>query len=240
MTQEWKKTFTFSSWTSLRILKCSKGDNSANPLERQKEVSLERQREDLPIIILLHCWCLTLTVSIISFIPPYFPPPFIKLFTECQVRHCHCPYISHCSVACLTKCPRSWTKYHNFFPQSLVPFEVATWSGFSVATQLCAPALHWKQLAAQPSSTHLSVDYGDKNTIGWVPYTQQTFLTVLEAGSPRSRHRQTRCLVKNCFLVPRTTFLLRLHMGEGVGVPLGCLTHPIHEGSTLMISPLSS
>lgn len=39
----------------------------------------------------------------------------------------------------------------------------------------------------------------NKNTVNWVVYKQQTFLIVLEAGSPRSQHWQIHCLVRLTF-----------------------------------------
>ena len=73
------------------------------------------------------------------------------------------------------------------------------------------------------------------------------FLTILEAGSPRSRSWQIQCLVRACFLVHRQpNFDCNLSQKKGESELCGAWykgSNPTHESSTLMTppqSPLSS
>ena len=57
---------------------------------------------------------------------------------------------------------------------------------------------------------------------GWFTNNKNLLLTVLEAGSPRSRHWKIRCLVKACFLVHRQlSFCCNLTLCKGLGRSLG-------------------
>ena len=68
----------------------------------------------------------------------------------------------------------------------------------------------------------------------WLKSNRNVFLTVLQAGSPRSRHQQIRYLVKVCFLthrLPSSHCVFTGQKGQGVSYKG---TNPILKGSILM------
>lgn len=80
--------------------------------------------------------------------------------------------------------------------------------------------------------------YGPRN----LKTTEISFSQFWRLGSPCSRHQQTQCLLRACFLACRqTAFLLQPHIANGVRGLFGALwglfcksSNPTHEISTLM------